>query len=432
MGHVALGLGLDLDRVFVCGLAEGLFPTRVHDDSLLPDADRRATDGALPLRAARVDDDHRRLLAGARRAQPASACCSSLAATCAAPPNGCRRGSWPSASTAADVARLPEDLGELHADWYAPVPSFAAGLARASSSPPPSRSTGCARCSTTPRDGGAIDDHELARVDRALRSRRRHRRRRASSRPSPASTATSPATTSRASPTARWSCRRRASQTYAYSPHDYLLDYVLRVEIPELPEERYEITPLDKGSLVHETLDVFLAEVLARPEGAPAPDAAVARRRPRPAPRDRRGAHGGRTRRRAAPVAGCSGTATGGASSPSSTASSPRTTTCEPARACAPIATELRFGFPDGAPAGRHRRSPTGGRCASGAPPTASTSTDGGVALDPRLQDRPADRRPRRRSHRRRPPAAAPRVRARGAARRSDPPTRRSARPTGT
>ena len=74
MGHVALGLGLDLDRVFVCGLAEGLFPTRVRDDSLLPDADRRATDGALPLRSARVDDDHRRLLAAlasaSQRAHP--------------------------------------------------------------------------------------------------------------------------------------------------------------------------------------------------------------------------------------------------------------------------------------------------------------------------------------------------------------------------
>ena len=51
MGHVSLGLGLDLDRVFVCGLAEGTFPARVRDDSLLPDADRRATDGVLPLRA---------------------------------------------------------------------------------------------------------------------------------------------------------------------------------------------------------------------------------------------------------------------------------------------------------------------------------------------------------------------------------------------
>ncbi len=78
MGHVALGLGLDLDRVFVCGLAEGTFPTRVREDSLLPDADRRLADGALPLRASRVDDDHRRFLAalasarrGARAALPA-------------------------------------------------------------------------------------------------------------------------------------------------------------------------------------------------------------------------------------------------------------------------------------------------------------------------------------------------------------------------
>ena len=63
-------------------------------------------------------------------------------------------------------------------------------------------------------------------------------------------------------------------QTYAYSPHDYLLEYLLRVEVPELPEDRYEVTPLDRGSLVHETLDLFLAEVLARPEGAPAPDVA--------------------------------------------------------------------------------------------------------------------------------------------------------------
>ncbi|MFI5053419.1 MAG: PD-(D/E)XK nuclease family protein, partial [Acidimicrobiia bacterium] len=62
MGHVALGLGLDLDRVFVCGLAEGTFPRRIRDDSLLPDADRRVTDGALPLRAERVDDDHRSFL----------------------------------------------------------------------------------------------------------------------------------------------------------------------------------------------------------------------------------------------------------------------------------------------------------------------------------------------------------------------------------
>ena len=70
----AVAVGLDLDRVFVCGLAEGLFPTRVHDDSLLPDADRRATGGALPLRAARVDDAHRRLRAAPPRASGERVC----------------------------------------------------------------------------------------------------------------------------------------------------------------------------------------------------------------------------------------------------------------------------------------------------------------------------------------------------------------------
>ena len=51
------------------------------------------------------------------------------------------------------------------------------------------------------------------------------------------------------------------------------MDQVLRVDIPELPEERYELSPLDRGSLVHETLDAFLREVLDRPGGTPAPDA---------------------------------------------------------------------------------------------------------------------------------------------------------------
>ncbi|MFI5054547.1 MAG: PD-(D/E)XK nuclease family protein, partial [Acidimicrobiia bacterium] len=53
---------------------------------------------------------------------------------------------------------------------------------------------------------------------------------------------------------------------------DYLLGHVLHVDIPELPEERYELAPLDRGNLVHETLDEFLREVLTRPTGPPRPD----------------------------------------------------------------------------------------------------------------------------------------------------------------
>jgi hypothetical protein len=46
---------------------------------------------------------------------------------------------------------------------------------------------------------------------------------------------------------------------------------VLRVEIPERPEEVYELSPLDRGSLVHEALDRFLTEILTRDAGPPPP-----------------------------------------------------------------------------------------------------------------------------------------------------------------
>ena len=42
VGAAALALGVELDRVWVCGLAEGVFPAAPRDDPLLSDADRSA------------------------------------------------------------------------------------------------------------------------------------------------------------------------------------------------------------------------------------------------------------------------------------------------------------------------------------------------------------------------------------------------------
>jgi hypothetical protein len=275
MGHVALGLGLDLDRVFVCGLAEGLFPTRVHDDSLLPDADRRATDGALPLRATRVDDDHRRLLAALASASGERVLLfprGDLRRTTERVPSRFLEGCLARRMEGVGVERLPDDLGELHADWYVPVPSFAAGLARVEF-PATEQEHRLRTLLDHARAGGGVDDHELAGVDHALargveavlaRSSRAFTRFDGNLAGHDVPLLTDGEMV--VSPT--------RLQTYAYNPHDYLLDYLLRVEIPELPEERYEVTALDRGSLVHETLDLFLAEVLTRPEGAPAPDVA--------------------------------------------------------------------------------------------------------------------------------------------------------------
>jgi ATP-dependent helicase/nuclease subunit B len=59
-------------------------------------------------------------------------------------------------------------------------------------------------------------------------------------------------------------------ERWAECPHSYFMESVLRVDIPDRPEEVYEILPTDKGTLVHEALDRFLREVLTRDGGAPA------------------------------------------------------------------------------------------------------------------------------------------------------------------
>ena len=63
VGPLSFAVGLDLDLVIVLGMAEGTLPAPVHDDSLLPDGERRLAGGELPLRRDRVVREQRRLLA---------------------------------------------------------------------------------------------------------------------------------------------------------------------------------------------------------------------------------------------------------------------------------------------------------------------------------------------------------------------------------
>lgn len=54
LGSLTSGVARDLDVVIVLGLAEGITPTRLRDDALLPDAVRELWGGALPLLAERA------------------------------------------------------------------------------------------------------------------------------------------------------------------------------------------------------------------------------------------------------------------------------------------------------------------------------------------------------------------------------------------
>ena len=63
VGPVSAAVGMDLDAVFVVGLAEDGFPGRLHEDALLSEAFREATAGELDRLRDRLDAKHRHLLA---------------------------------------------------------------------------------------------------------------------------------------------------------------------------------------------------------------------------------------------------------------------------------------------------------------------------------------------------------------------------------
>ena len=70
-------------------------------------------------------------------------------------------------------------------------------------------------------------------------------------------------------------------EAWAGCPHAYFVRYVLRVDPVEDPEEQYRISPLTRGSMVHEVLDRWIGDALASgsvpPPGAAWTEADLAR-----------------------------------------------------------------------------------------------------------------------------------------------------------
>ena len=127
VGPVSSGIGMELDRVIVLGLAEGTLPARRREDPLLPDHIRATVGADLPTRSEAIHDTHRALLAvtaaakhtlfmfprGDLRRNAERAPSRWLLDTCEA-----RDGTRPSA----------ENLARSTGDWLSEVPSFVAGL----------------------------------------------------------------------------------------------------------------------------------------------------------------------------------------------------------------------------------------------------------------------------------------------------------------
>jgi ATP-dependent helicase/nuclease subunit B len=257
VGPISMGVGLDLELVVILGLAEGVFPARARDDSLLPDNEREATGDELPLRASLVEKRHRELLASLAGARRQLLCV----------PRGDLRGGrervpsrWvlETAEALAGGTWTSEELLRPHPSehWLEHVASFDAGLRSVTFPVSDQEYRLRARLAGTAAGASGVPpDPVFVAGSTALGGRRSSRFSRFDG---------NVAGLAVPSPAERVMSATRL-ENWAACPFAYLVGDVLGVKEIENPEEELTITPLNRGSLIHEILEEFVTEVLARP-----------------------------------------------------------------------------------------------------------------------------------------------------------------------
>ncbi len=253
VGHVSVAAGMVFDRVIMVGMAEGSYPPRRLEDSLLPDAERVAAEGHLKLRTEMILDDHRHLLAAIAGADKA---------VFTWPRSDLRQSSEEPASRwlLADAVRLAGVPGLRSADllklrnesWFENIASFADGMARTEvfSSEQELRVAAIARGEQ--RSPVLTGDAILSRALETIRAR------------------TSQDFTRfdgnlRAAATELVQLQRVSAtqlQTWAECPRSYLFKYVYGVEPIEEPERRLSIDALERGTLFHAILEEFVRDAI--------------------------------------------------------------------------------------------------------------------------------------------------------------------------
>jgi RecB family exonuclease len=262
VGPLASVVGVDLELVVCLGLAEGVLPARVNEDSLLPDDERRVAGGQLQLRAEAVHTQHRQLLA---------AIASGRQCVLSFPRGDLRRSTEraPSRWLLDTVEALGEPgqralPRERRADgtqpWYRHHASFAASVLR--DAQPATRQDWALRAlAEHHRNGGELGSHPLLRADRVLARGAEMvaaRRSSAFTRFDGDLRACRRLLPDPTDPTHVTSATRL--QLWAQCPHAYLVHHVLGIGEVANPEELLEISPLHRGSLVHEALEAWLRD----------------------------------------------------------------------------------------------------------------------------------------------------------------------------
>ena len=286
-GRIGDSLGMQLDRVILIGMAEGVFPHCPLDDPLLPDRERKAAGDDLALLSDRVDEQHRHLLVAMASAQ---------VSTLVFARGDSRRGSeqHPSrwlldtatarAGQPVDSTSLEELAADNAADWFEQVPSFSGRVLKADFPATDQefrlQAHACGRRSEdmalddnpvladSPiwRDNPVLADSPIWRDDPVLARGAELVSARASNRftrfdGNLAGLSAVNLTADAMSPT--------SLEMWADCPMRYLFRHILRVQAIEQPEELLEISARDKGSLIHKALEEFMQEQLELREVPP-------------------------------------------------------------------------------------------------------------------------------------------------------------------
>ena len=243
-GPLSFAVGQTFDLAVVLGACEGVLPGAPPSEALLADSDRALADGALPLDAERVAEQKAQLwavLAGTARAVLTS-------------PRGDLR---------ATAQRQPSRwLRELVGAQPVParrVPSFAAGVAGAAF-PATTGQHRLRALQQATRAGQAFADiplvgeHPALRLGQALIAAR----------------STSALTEYdgdlsglHIEPLGSHPISPTRLEAWVACPHAWFMQYVLGVEPVEQPDEQLQISPKDRGTLVHDALDEFHQRVVA-------------------------------------------------------------------------------------------------------------------------------------------------------------------------
>ena len=260
VGPVGSAVGLRFDRVYLVGMVEGLVPSRVRDDPLLPDREREAA--GLPLRRGTAAERYEYLAAAsAGRATVLTFARGDTSAQKAQHPSrwfleeaSRLNGSHVFASTLADQTK---------SSWLDVVESQEGGLRKIGSSQPADlHDYDLHRLWLWRRSGRCIGEHHIASSNNVLTRALRMKRARNAGRVTAWDGDLSAVSTSskRIALSDREGFFPSRLGAWAACPYRYFLFNVVGIAGPERPEEIMTISPLERGNLIHSILERFIRE----------------------------------------------------------------------------------------------------------------------------------------------------------------------------